>query len=325
MNLKTRDSYFDNLKFFLILCVIIGNSLESIYQTAIDVDYIILLLYLFHMPLFTFISGYFCKKSRRTTQEKVVYTVKLYVFAQIFYYLFNRIIFEENSNFQLLSPNWTLWYLLSLIFWYIISDYIHNYKKAFIISIILSLVLGFDESISSHVSISRTIFFLPFFIAGLSFDKDKFLEKYKKYTFHILLLVFIVLGILFAIKDITFVQLLFEYTYYTYYTQSPIFPFLIRIFHYIGAFIIGGFILVVFPSKKTFLSCVGRDSLVLYISHIGIIQLLTKRPILKYENPLQFLLSEICIVLVVILFTYLYRKFKTKLIHLKSKIKIPPN
>lgn len=320
LNLKKRDNYFDNLRGFLIICVIIGNSLEYSYPHPTKIHYLILFLYLFHMPLFTFISGYFCKKSKRTTQEKVVDTIKIYLFAQIFYYLFNKIIMNKIEDFQLLKPSWTLWYLLSLIFWYIIQDYIHDYKRAFIISIIISLVLGFDETISTYASSSRILFFLPFFIAGLTFDKGKFLEKYKKYSIIILILALIVLGILYIIEDRIYIELFFEYTNYRFYTSSATLPFLARIFHYIGAFIIGGFILLVFPSRKLFLCWIGKNSLILYISHGAIIQLLTIKPILKYENLIQSIFSEILILLITMLVTYIYTKAKPRLINFKHGV-----
>ena len=68
---KHRDFYFDTLKGFLILCVIIGNSLELADPQNINIHYFILFLYVFHMPLFTFVSGYFSKLSKRTTVQKV--------------------------------------------------------------------------------------------------------------------------------------------------------------------------------------------------------------------------------------------------------------
>lgn len=317
LKLEVRDNYFDNLKGFLIICVILGNSLEYIAPSSIDFHYLILFLYLFHMPLFTFISGYCCKKSKRTTHEKVTDTVKLYLFAQIFYYFFNKVILHKTLEFELLKPSWTLWYLLALAFWYIISDYIHDYKKAFLMSVILSLILGFDKTIGTYASSSRIFFFLPFFIVGLKFDKDKFLEKFKNYTIPISLLFFTILGIVYFIVDFTDVELLFEYTDYKFYVSNATFPFLIRVFHYIGAFIIGIFMLLIFPSKKLFLSWIGKNSLVLYVSHAAIIQALTIKPILKYNNWLQGIISEAFIILAVISFTYLYTKIKPKLIHLK--------
>lgn len=323
MKLEAHDNYFDNLKGFLIICVILGNSLEYIAPSTIDFHYFILFLYLFHMPMFAFISGYCCKKSKRTTHEKVIDTIKIYLFAQIFYYLFNKFILHKTIKFELLKPSWTLWYLLALAFWYIISDYINDYKKAFFMSIILSLILGFDKTIGTYASSSRIFFFLPFFIAGLEFNKDKFLKAFRKYTLPFLLLLSVILGIVYLIVDFTDVELLFEYTDYTFYVPSATFPFFIRVFHYIGAFIIGIFMLLIFPSKKLFLSWIGKNSLILYVSHAAIIQALTIRPILKYNNWLQGIISEAFIVLLVISFTYLYIKLKPILANLKySTMKI---
>lgn len=318
MNTKIRDSYFDNLKGFLIICVIIGNSLEYINPSAVNTHFFILCLYMFHMPLFTFISGYFCKKSTRTTQEKVVNIAKIYIYAEIFYLLFNLIILKRDVNLDLLRPKWTLWYLLALIFWHIISDYIHNYKKAFIISILLSLAIGFDTSFGSYASSSRVIFFLPFFIGGLLFEKNEFIEKFKKYKSLICISIIVVLGILYVIRDFTSVELLFEYTDYKFFTSEPWYSFFIRIFHYIGGFLICTYILIIFPSNETSLSWVGKNSLILYVSHSAVIYLLTLKPILKYNNLLELVVSEAIIVGVILLITYIYIKLKSTITHLKS-------
>ena len=70
MNNKIRDNYFDNLRGFLIICVIVGNSLEYISPSSVNPHYLILFLYMFHMPLFTFISGYFVKKANEALLKK---------------------------------------------------------------------------------------------------------------------------------------------------------------------------------------------------------------------------------------------------------------
>ena len=313
MSTKARDSYFDNLRGFLIICVIIGNSLEYINPTSVNPHYLILSLYMFHMPLFTFISGYFCKKSKRDTKSKVIDTVKIYLSAQIFYYLFNMVISKNyNLKFELLKPSWTLWYLLALIFWYIISDYIDvkNYKKSIVISIIISLILGFDPSLGTLASGSRVVFFLPFFIAGLAFEKED-LEKLKKHKFIVILLTICVFSILFLFREVIDVETLFEYTNYTFYIESATVPFLTRCFHFIGAFTIGSCILMLFPSKKCLLSWIGKNSLILYVAHSGIIKLLTVRHIMNYNNLLAVIISETLILLVVILFTFVWVNVST--------------
>lgn len=312
MNNKVRDNYFDNLRGFLIICVIVGNSLEYISPSSVNPHYLILFLYMFHMPLFTFISGYFCKKSKRSTVEKVIDTTKIYLFAQTFYFVFNRYVLGRTSvKFQLLYPSWTLWYLLALIVWYVLSDYVKNYKAAFILSVAASLIIGFDGSVGTYASVSRIFFFMPFFIAGMAFDKNVFIEKYKKYAVHLGIMTSIVLIILFAIREFTDVESLFEYTSYTFYLDSALYPFIIRVFHYIGGFILCGFLLIVFTDKKTILTWFGKNSLVLYISHAAVIQLLTLRPILKYGSWLQLIISETFIVAVLFMLSLIIKKSMT--------------
>ena len=201
INIKERDYYFDNIKGLLILLVILGNSLEYAEPTAINTHFFLLLLYLFHMPLFTFVSGYFCKKSKRTTQEKVIKIFKVYVGAQIFYTIFEKIVFHrEYIKLEFFSPMWTLWYLFSLMFWYILSDFIKNKKIWLIVSICLALYIGFDTGAGSYVSISRTFFFLPFFIAGMIFEK-RHIEYLKNKIKYILVAALAIIGLLFYIRN----------------------------------------------------------------------------------------------------------------------------
>lgn len=291
----TRDYYFDNLKGFLIICVIVGNSLEYIQPDAVDPHYLILFFYMFHMPLFAFISGYFCKKSRRKTTEKVKDMAKTYLLVQAGYFLFEKFILERTYvNFQLFYPLWTLWYLLSMVWWYIMSDYIKNYKAAIIITALLSLYIGFDTGVGSFASVSRTLFFAPFFIAGMYFNKEKFIDFISDIKTRIFLGVLsaIILVLLYLIKDFTLVEFLFEYNDYTYFIDTAWYPFIIRIFHYIGSVIICTFILSVMPQKALYCSWLGKNSLSLYIWHSGITELLASTKFLSYNSWLELILSE---------------------------------
>ena len=320
MNKKVRDNYFDNLRGLLIICVILGNSLEYISPSSINPHYLILFLYMFHMPLFTFISGYFCKKSKRSTVDKVVDTAKIYLFAQIFYFIFNRYVLDRSSvKFQLLYPSWTLWYLMALIVWYVLSDYIKNYKHAFVLSMAASLIIGFDGSVGTYASVSRIFFFMPFFIAGMAFNKDIFLEKCRKYSSLFGILTGIVLIVLFLIRNFTSIEYFFEYTSYNFHDDSALYAFIMRIFHYIGGFIICSFLLIVFTNKKTFLTWFGRNSLILYISHAAVIQLLTLRPILKYGSWMQLILSESFILAVLFILAISIKKITA---YIKNKLPI---
>lgn len=303
---KNRDFYFDNLKGILILLVIIGNSIELSGTHLGGIHYFILFLYMFHMPLFTFVSGYFCEKSKRTTIEKVSQTFLIYISVQIMYSFFYKYIIGEDIRVELLNTHWTLWYLVSLIFWYIMYDYIKDKRKWLIFSILISLLIGFDGSIYNYLSVSRTIFFFPFFILGTMFNKEC-LFKLKEHKKLLLFLSITILFILFLISRYVIVDLLFEFVgYRSFYPDNPLFPLSIRVFHYIGAFILGGYILTIIPNKKTSLSVIGKYSLYLYIVHSGVSKFFITNELLKYYNYGFLILSELIIVFTTIIIVFIY-------------------
>ncbi|MGL4850855.1 MAG: acyltransferase family protein [Clostridium sp.] len=313
-----RDFYFDTLKGFLIICVIVGNVIEYANPTNVNVHFFILFLYMFHMPLFTFVSGYFSKKSKRTTREKVVHTLKIYVFIQIFYVIFTNLLLNGSYTVTLVFPQWTFWYLLTLMWLYIIEDYIKNKKLWLICSILLSLLIGFDTSIGTTGSFSRTFFFLPFFIAGLMFEK-KHIEILKAKRTLLLISSVIILWILYTFNYLIPIDMLFEYTNYKYFTDFTLFPLCIRIFHYIGAFIIGAFVLSIIPKKRYYISEIGRNSLYMYLVHAFTIYIIF--PILYFNTVPQIILASIVTVLSCILTSkipvYAIKFYKTSNIKLK--------
>ena len=270
------------------------------------------------MPLFTFVSGYFCEMSSRTTKEKVKSILLVYICGQIFYYFFNSIILGKSSDFvELLSPQWTLWYLLSLTFWYIIYDFIGDKKKWLIFSTIIALYIGFDKSVGAYVSSSRTFFFLPFFILGTMFKKD-YISILKKNSIKLFLSSGIIILILFFISNYVRVESLFEYTYYTAYFEKEFIPLLLRIYHYIGATVLGMTIIILVSNKKTLLSKIGSYSLCMYLCHGAVIKLIHKYQLLPYTNKINTIISEIIIVLITIVISIIYYEMlKPKLINRK--------
>lgn len=316
--MKERDYYFDNLKAFLIIAVIIGNSLEHANPSVVNLHYLILVLYIFHMPLFAFVSGYFCNKSKHSTQEKVLKTFKTYLTAQVFYWLLDIIVFKSKVTLRLFQPSWTMWYLLSLTCWYIISDYIKNKKKWLITSVIVAIAIGFDLGVGSYGSISRTFFFLPLFIAGMCFKKE-YIETLKKNKIYIVVGSVLTLAFLYLISAATPIELLFEYTDYKFYFENPWFPMFIRIFHYIGAFFIGSLILLLMPNKKTMASILGANSLVMYVPHAAIIKVLYPFNFMKYNSVHRIILSELIILATCIAVTLIYVKLRPILRNIFTK------
>ena len=216
---------------------------------------------------------------------------------------------DKNMKLQLFSTQWTMWYFLSLTCFYIISDYIKDKKKWFIFSIIVAIYIGFDHSVGSYGSISRTFFFLPFFIAGMNF-KDKYMDFIKKYKYIFIGISIVCLGFLYIISEYTPVELLFEYSRYTSEFDSATFPLFMRIFHYISGFAVSAVILLIIPKRKTIFSFIGQNSIVMYLTHAAVIKLLNKYEIISYSSPSNVIISELIILWVCITITIFYDKLK---------------
>ena len=108
-------------------------------------------IYLFHMPGFAFISGYFSKKKDTRIFEKVLekQIIPLVLF-QFLFEILNIIYAHEFTGATFaLTPYWTLWYLLSLAFWKIFFQIL--YKVKFILAI--SIVLAPRNSVFAKISI----------------------------------------------------------------------------------------------------------------------------------------------------------------------------
>ena len=64
MTAKTeRIALWDNLKFFLIMMVVIGHIIDNYTHDSKFILGLFLFIYSFHMPAFIFVSGIFAKKT----------------------------------------------------------------------------------------------------------------------------------------------------------------------------------------------------------------------------------------------------------------------
>lgn len=160
--------FFDYLKGLLILLVVLGHCIERSFDFGFLHD-LNTVLYTFRMPLFVMISGYFSKK-RESIKEVTKNMLPLFVVYVIFNTL--HILMDGNSQTVLQSiivPGWTMWFILSLIFWnyidYIIPAKWSNDARGIVVSFALSFLVGFIP-FTLELSLQRTFTFLPFFFIG---------------------------------------------------------------------------------------------------------------------------------------------------------------
>lgn len=191
--IKMREARYCNIKLLLIFFVIYGHLIEpQINQnTIISMQYKI--IYLFHMPMFAFLSGLFIKDCRFCTIQ-LKKTVLLYVGLQMLMFLCS------GGTIDLSYPCWILWYLMSLSWWLGFSLVWRKILKGkcslviLIISILVGCVVGYVSFIDRRFSLSRTLVFFPYFWLGVILDCK---TEWKKFRF--LGIIALVFGILIAL------------------------------------------------------------------------------------------------------------------------------
>ncbi|MBO2944792.1 acyltransferase family protein [Paenibacillus sp. F411] len=172
--MNERDLYFDNLKFWLILLVVVGHFMEPFYGES-PLGTLYPWIYSFHMPLFVFVAGYF---SKSITYPK--YYIQLVSNLALPYLIFETLYtwFDfytqglEKLHFTYFYPYWILWFLFSMLLWKMLLPYLLVLKAPLWIALWSSVLLGYALDVDYYASVSRTLYFLPFFLLGVYFKRE---------------------------------------------------------------------------------------------------------------------------------------------------------
>ena len=123
---EKRDYLFDNLKALMLFLVVIGHILDPYIERQDSLyRYLMQYIYLFHMPMFAFITGYFTKNTEKARNSAVRNVLVPYIFWQLLYIitalLFIRLgLASYNTDVfkpSLLLPSSPLYYLLCVFVW----------------------------------------------------------------------------------------------------------------------------------------------------------------------------------------------------------------
>lgn len=266
--MKQRNMFWDNYKGILIFLVVFGHCIYSYSSKIPDsfVQNLYLFIYSFHMPAFIFCSGYFSKSERSRNKESLTNLLLYYIVFNTLMMLFAY--FYMGTDFKFLKPYYSYWYILALVVWRILMSILGNSKIFFIISLIVSLTIGYTSEFSNVLATRRILTFFVFFIAGYLLDREKienFISRRKPYIMFLSSLAVIVGSVIcfLAVKkfEITSGMTLMN----TYKNPSDIIQ-RILIFLISFAAIIGMFFTV--PNRKIpFLTNFGKNSLLIYLAH----------------------------------------------------------
>ena len=156
-----RDYKFDNLKALLIFLVVFGHFLTG--MQAMLPRWLYLNIYLFHMPLFIYISGRFAKTGKGIIRKFLC----PYLIWQTVYLWFVNLIPGSEQPMTLLTPYHHLWFLAVQIYYQgTVQLGVKPTKIAVLIAFIAALFVGYIPCIGNRLALSRAICFYPFFLLG---------------------------------------------------------------------------------------------------------------------------------------------------------------
>ncbi len=192
-----RDDKIDGVKALLIFAMVLGHMSYIDYGIGINK-----MIYAFHMPAFVFLSGYFtsAKNDIRKFLKWCLISFSIYMCAQWAQCLYSALLpfirHGEIGSIRIkeivgLHPRFSLWYILSLIFWRIAIAIMRDRlsPKVLLAISISALIVGGMVSVGNQLSFQRTLAFAPFFVLGYLFKVDNFDIKFSRIPFSVCVLI----------------------------------------------------------------------------------------------------------------------------------------
>ena len=177
--MKQRDYLFDNYKALLIFLVVLGHFVEMASEENLFLHSVRWLIFSFHMPAFIFISGYFSKKKPeiRSLFQKLVMP---YLIFEVLYYLLYTFVIHKETQLWLLYPKFTLWYLMALFVWKLVTPLVVKIPGHLMLSVALGLWVGASGLDDNFLTLPRMIVFYPFFLLGVDTKREMIMRFRKK-------------------------------------------------------------------------------------------------------------------------------------------------
>lgn len=185
MAFEERNHQIDNLKGMLIFLVVLGHGLELVRQDIFAAKLLYVFIYQFHMPVFVFLSGCTSKnleKGRRNAVENflvpflalnIAWNVLHFAITYLYGGLDSIEKMVDHPWHSLLTPAWTLWYILALFIWKMLLPDLCRVKHILFFSLCAGIFAGLFYEFNSFLALSRVIKLMPFFLFGYFYDTDK--------------------------------------------------------------------------------------------------------------------------------------------------------
>jgi fucose 4-O-acetylase-like acetyltransferase len=174
---NARSAYLDNAKGILITLVVFSHVMwEAGLHKMPGWSSFYLLIFAFHMPAFAFVSGYLTR-SMPLASYRLKAAARLLAVYMVFQILHNLVRYSmsgvvDDKRLFFIYPAFTLWWLVSLAVWRLAiplfskGDSTRDAVLSILAALGVAVLSGYLITDGYWLTISRTGYFLPFFVAG---------------------------------------------------------------------------------------------------------------------------------------------------------------
>jgi len=281
--IKQRDYMFDTFRGLLILSIpmshftkMAGNQYGAMYLTGGFPEeslfgFVYITINVFVMQAFMFLSGYFSKKPDRAQETAFSTFMWPYLVFTVIYY-FIRMFFMDGANLKLLTPPFALWFLFVLFFYRFFLKYMVKFNWLLPVSIMLYLLAGQVEEFGNFMSLGRALSYFPFFLLGYYCSKERlaWLQGLRKKPLLLAALGAVLIGITILLmhSDVKVGWYLLKQSVDSFPNMMWYEDTLMRILIF---FVASGWIIFminIIPSKKSFISYIGMNTMPIYVFHL---------------------------------------------------------
>jgi fucose 4-O-acetylase-like acetyltransferase len=269
---KERDPYFDNAKYLAILLVasghvIAGLGLSGKTPVAEATYYFI---YMFHMPLFIVITGYFSRNftfSGGKSRKLITNLGVPYVVFELSYSVMDWRMSDHELRISLLDPIYLTWFMLALFLWRLSTPVWQQIRWPFAVAVIIGL-LSYTGPLSGQLDMHRVFGLAPFYVLGLCLRKEHFEQLRRPWVPYAgaltLLLGFLMM---FYVKD----HLKYSWLYWRDSNKSlgagELDGTVTRILIMAAAMVLVAAFLAVVPHRRTWFTRLGATTIYAYLLH----------------------------------------------------------
>ena len=266
-----RDAFFDNAKFFAILLVVVGHASSPLREHLRLAGAEYMWIYIFHMPAFILIAGYFTKNfnaSGRKIQRLVAGIAVPYLIWEVIYTL--QLFWTEPDdppNWSLLSSVWLNWFLAALFIWRLTSPIWRYIRWPLAVSVVVSLAAGLSE-FGYTLDMARVLQLLPFFVLGMVLRREHFawLHRPRVRIAAVLVLVVSALTVLLFFYDASAEWVYWRRTL-AFRDVDLVYGTIVRAGMLLGTTVITAAFLSVIPVNKHWFTALGSGTIYAYLLH----------------------------------------------------------